>query len=54
MITPTHEQLARWGVLAYLTEEKRQEVLQMPHGQARVHVANLEKRVKELKKKGKL
>jgi hypothetical protein len=32
---PTPEQLRRWGVLAYLPEEKRQEALNMPHGQAK-------------------
>ena len=51
---PTPAQLARWGVLAYLPEEKRQEALNMPHGQAKAFMVNLEKRVKYLKSKGRL
>ena len=54
MITPTPAQLARWGILAYLPDDERQKVLELPHGQAKAFMVNLEKRVKYLKSKGRL
>ena len=50
---PSFEDKRRWGPLAYLSQEDRQKVLDLPSGQFKPKVKALEKAIREKKKQAK-
>lgn len=50
---PDKETLKTWGVLAYVTERDRKEILESPYGNFKPRVKALEKEIKEMKKRKK-